>query len=114
MKTIVGLYDNMKDAEKAITALVQAGFDRADISLMAADQGTGESGAAAVYGGTTTGDAAVLATWRRIWRLLNPFARSRSTKSWPYVSTRLARVMRVVTPIETNALATAGIATWRR
>ena len=40
MKTIVGLYDNMQDAEQAITDLVQAGFDRADISLMAAEQWT--------------------------------------------------------------------------
>ena len=35
MKTIVGLYDNMDDAQSAVNALVQAGFDRADISLMA-------------------------------------------------------------------------------
>ena len=56
MKTIVGLYDNMEDAEKAITDLVQAGFDRSDISLMAADQWTDESGAT-VHGGTTNGDA---------------------------------------------------------
>ena len=55
MKTIVGLYDNMEDAEKAITDLVQAGFDRSDISLMAADQWTDESGAT-VHGGTTNGD----------------------------------------------------------
>ena len=57
MKTIVGLYDNMQDAEQAITDLVQAGFDRADISLMAAEQWTDESGGAGVYGGTTNGDA---------------------------------------------------------
>ncbi len=38
MKTIVGLYDNMHDAEEAITDLVQAGFDRSDISLMATDR----------------------------------------------------------------------------
>ncbi len=38
MKTIVGLYDNMHDAEEAITDLVQAGFGRSDISLMAADR----------------------------------------------------------------------------
>ena len=38
MKTIVGLYDNMDDAQAAVNDLVQAGFDRADISLMAADR----------------------------------------------------------------------------
>lgn len=38
MKTIVGLYDNMSDAEAAITDLVQAGFDRSDISLMATER----------------------------------------------------------------------------
>ncbi len=38
MKTIVGLYDNMQDAEEAISDLVAAGFDRSAISLMATDR----------------------------------------------------------------------------
>ena len=50
MKTIVGLYDNMHDAEEAITDLVQAGFDRSDISLMAADRWADDVGAAADCG----------------------------------------------------------------
>ena len=62
MKTIVGLYDNMKDAEQAITALVQAGFDRADISLMAAEQATDEPHGATVYGRATNGDTVAMTT----------------------------------------------------
>ena len=53
MKTIVGLYDNMHDAEEVITELVQAGFDRSDISLMAADRRTDD--VAAATSAATTG-----------------------------------------------------------
>lgn len=37
MKTIVGLYDYLNDAHQVIDALVNAGIDRADISLVASD-----------------------------------------------------------------------------
>jgi len=53
MKTIVGLYDNMHDAEEVIAELVQAGFDRSDISLMAADRRTDD--VAAATSAATTG-----------------------------------------------------------
>lgn len=63
MKTIVGLYDNMHDAEEAITDLVQAGFDRSDISLMAADRWADDVGAATSTGATgATGATVVGAT----------------------------------------------------
>lgn len=55
MKTIVGLYDNMHDAEEVITDLVQAGFDRSDISLMAADRWADDVGAATSTGATVVG-----------------------------------------------------------
>ena len=35
MKTVVGLYENITDAQEAINDLVRSGFDRADISLVA-------------------------------------------------------------------------------
>ena len=37
METIAAVYDNMADARSAIDSLVQAGFDRDDISLVASD-----------------------------------------------------------------------------
>jgi ferritin-like metal-binding protein YciE len=37
MKTIVGLYDHLTDAHNAVDALVNAGIDRGDISLVASD-----------------------------------------------------------------------------
>lgn len=37
MKTIVGLYDHLNDAHRVIDALVNAGIDRADVSLVASD-----------------------------------------------------------------------------
>ena len=57
MKTIVGLYDNMDDAQAAVNDLVQAGFDRADISLMAADRWAEEMDTPPGDIGTTIGDA---------------------------------------------------------
>ena len=63
MKTIVGLYDNMDDAQEAVNDLVQAGFDRADISLMAADRWVEEMDTPPGHVGAATGDGdAVLAT----------------------------------------------------
>jgi hypothetical protein len=38
MKTVVGLYETFTDAQAAIKDLVDAGFDRADISLVAANR----------------------------------------------------------------------------
>lgn len=38
MKTVVGLYEDIADAQAAINELVRAGFDRADISLVATNR----------------------------------------------------------------------------
>lgn len=38
MKTVVGLFDDLSDARDAVDELVDAGFDRGDISLIASDQ----------------------------------------------------------------------------
>lgn len=57
MKTIVGLYDNMDDAQAAVNDLVQAGFDRADISLMAADRWAEAMDTPPGHVGTTTAAA---------------------------------------------------------
>jgi len=62
MKTVVGLFDDLNDAQAAVTDLVQAGFDRSDISLVATDR-WGEQGTtgvpadtgAGVYSSTSTG-----------------------------------------------------------
>ncbi|MDT8306263.1 MAG: general stress protein [Anaerolineae bacterium] len=43
MKTVVALYDNLEDARDAVDELVEAGFSRSDISLVARDV-TGEYG----------------------------------------------------------------------
>lgn len=53
MKTVVGLYDDILDAQEAVNDLVQAGFPRADISLVATDR-WGETTGSAVTGTTTT------------------------------------------------------------
>ena len=45
MKTVVGLFDDIRDAQDAVTDLVQAGFDRADISLVATDRWSEQGGA---------------------------------------------------------------------
>jgi hypothetical protein len=57
MKTIVGLYDNMDDAQAAVNDLVQAGFDRTDISLMAADRWAEEMDTPPGHIGTTAAAA---------------------------------------------------------
>ncbi len=38
MKTVVGLFDDLSDARAVVSELVDAGFDRNDISLVASDQ----------------------------------------------------------------------------
>jgi uncharacterized protein (TIGR02271 family) len=38
MKTVVGLYDEMTDAQRAVQALVEAGIDRDQISMVAGDK----------------------------------------------------------------------------
>ena len=43
MKTIVGLYEDITDAQNAINDLVRSGFDRADISLVASNQWADET-----------------------------------------------------------------------
>ena len=43
MKTVVGLYEEISDAQLAINELVRAGFDRADISLVATNRWADES-----------------------------------------------------------------------
>lgn len=78
MKTIVGLYDDIYDARAAVEDLVSSGYDRNNISLVAADEqgryasdlerygakdthGTGEAAAeGAVAGGAIGGLAGVL------------------------------------------------------
>ncbi|MGH2537693.1 MAG: general stress protein, partial [Candidatus Promineifilaceae bacterium] len=37
MQTLVAVYDNLSDAQAAVNDLVNAGFNRRDISLMASD-----------------------------------------------------------------------------
>lgn len=46
MKTVVGLYEDIADAQAAINELVNAGFDRADISMIASDRWTDGEGIA--------------------------------------------------------------------
>ncbi len=53
MKTVVGLYEDFTDAQAAIKDLVDSGFDRADISLIASDRET--------YRTTTTTDTTTAA-----------------------------------------------------
>ncbi len=50
MKTVVGLYEEITDAQLAINELVRAGFDRANISLVATNRWADQSM-------TTTGDS---------------------------------------------------------
>ena len=40
MKTVVGLYEDFIDAQAAIKDLVDSGFDRADINVIASDRET--------------------------------------------------------------------------
>lgn len=65
MKTVVGLYDDLQDAQAAINDLIQAGFDRADISLVTTNR-WGESDGTTVTttagaAGTTTTDGVTVA-----------------------------------------------------
>ncbi|HWQ15771.1 MAG TPA: general stress protein, partial [Roseiflexaceae bacterium] len=67
MRTIAGLFDRREDAERAVRELVDAGIDRAEISMIAHDTTTGEArevggseagagaGAGAVAGATAGG-----------------------------------------------------------
>ena len=43
MKTVVGLYEEITDAQLAINELVRAGFDRANISLVATNRWADET-----------------------------------------------------------------------
>lgn len=43
MKTVVGLYEDIQDAQSAINDLVRAGFDRADISLVSTNRWADET-----------------------------------------------------------------------
>ena len=63
MKTVVGLYDDMTDAQRAVQALVDAGIDRDQISLVARDSdgrygSTGMREAGDEVGDATIGGAA--------------------------------------------------------
>ena len=50
MKTVVGLYEDIADAQSAINDLVRSGFDRADISLVASNRWANENdGMTTVY-----------------------------------------------------------------
>lgn len=51
MKTVVGLYENITDAQEAINDLVRSGFDRADISLIASKRWADERQGMAVVDG---------------------------------------------------------------
>jgi hypothetical protein len=67
MKTVVGLYDNMTDAQRAVQALVEAGIDRDQITMIAGDRDGNYSATyraedaggdwAATAGGAATGAA---------------------------------------------------------
>jgi hypothetical protein len=58
MKTVVALYDNLEDARAAVDDLINAGFTRSDVSLVARDV-TGEySSELDTYEGDDVGEAA--------------------------------------------------------
>jgi hypothetical protein len=58
MKTVVALYDRLEDAREAVDDLIEAGFTRSDISLVARDV-TGEYGSYLdTYEGDDVGEAA--------------------------------------------------------
>jgi uncharacterized protein (TIGR02271 family) len=54
-KTIVGLYDNMSDAQRVVEDLARSGVDRNDISLLAGDPDRRYTGDLDTQHGTTTG-----------------------------------------------------------
>ncbi|MFO7664894.1 MAG: hypothetical protein R6X18_20205 [Chloroflexota bacterium] len=59
MKTVVGLYEDINDAQAAINDLVRSGFDRGDVSLVASNRWTDEEiGTAGVEGDQMASDVA--------------------------------------------------------
>ncbi len=58
MKTVVGLYEDIADAQAAINELVRSGFDRADISLIASDRWTNTRDSATSVDDAMSSDAA--------------------------------------------------------
>jgi hypothetical protein len=54
MKTVVGLFDNFTEAQRVLQALIDGGYSRTDISLVAADR-EGKY-ADELYGRTTEGE----------------------------------------------------------
>mgnify|MGYP006953715795 CR=1 FL=1 len=92
MKTVVGLYEEITDAQLAINELVRAGFDRANISLVATNRWADET--TAMTPSTDDGDDA----------MENPNPHRSAVAGCPprvHVTTQWGMMVQSVTPVTT-------------